>query len=77
MKAAAHQLNTPVGLLQTKASVEVGYWYARSPEFMQTPLMNTLRWLRVFGDSLFGLGAIAFVVFAASLLRRPKAATAA
>ena len=59
----------PVGLLQTKASVEIGYWYARSPGFLQTPLMNTLRWLRVVGDSLFGLGAVSFVVFAASLLR--------
>src|SRR5262249_50300452 len=36
----------PVGLLQTKASVEVGYWYARSPEFLQAPLMQTLRWMR-------------------------------
>jgi nitric oxide reductase subunit B len=27
----------PVGLLQTWASVEHGYWYARSPEFLQTP----------------------------------------
>jgi len=63
----------PVGLLQTKASVEVGYWYARSPEFMQQPLMNNLRWMRVLGDTLFGLGAVAFVYFAASLLRRPAA----
>ena len=62
----------PVGLLQTKASVEVGYWYARSPEFMQTSLMQTLRWLRVVGDTLFGIGALFFVAFAASLLRRPS-----
>lgn len=61
----------PVGLLQTRASVEVGYWFARSPEFMQTSLMNTLRWLRVIGDSLFSLGALAFFAFAVSLLRRP------
>ena len=46
----------PVGLLQTKASVEVGYWYARSPEFMQQPLLNNLRWMRVLGDTLFGRG---------------------
>jgi nitric oxide reductase subunit B len=55
----------PVGLLQTWASVEVGYWYARSPEFLQTPLMNTLRWMRVPGDTLFAAGALALVVFVA------------
>jgi nitric oxide reductase subunit B len=33
----------PVGLLQTWASVDQGYWYARSSEFMNTPLMQTLR----------------------------------
>jgi nitric oxide reductase subunit B len=51
----------PVGLLQTWASVDQGYWYARSAEFLQTPLMATLRWMRVIGDSIFTAGAIAFV----------------
>jgi nitric oxide reductase subunit B len=45
----------PVGLMQTWASVEHGYWYARSGEFMQTPTMQTLRWLRIPGDTLFFL----------------------
>ncbi len=53
----------PVGLLQTWASVKESYWYARSPEFMGTELMTTLRWLRVPGDTLFAIGAIAFVIF--------------
>lgn len=53
----------PVGLLQTWASVEHGYWFARSGEFMQTDLMQTLRWMRVPGDTLFFLGAVALVVF--------------
>jgi nitric oxide reductase subunit B len=53
----------PVGLLQTIASVDKGYWYARSPEFLHTPIMSTLRWMRVPGDTLFALGAIAFVIF--------------
>jgi len=57
----------PVGLLQTWASVEHGYWYARSSEFMQTPLMQTLRWMRVPGDTVFFLGAVALVVFVAGL----------
>ena len=57
----------PVGLLQTWASVEHGYWYARSSEFMQTPLMQTWRWMRVPGDTLFFLGAVALVLFIAGL----------
>ncbi|MGV3484609.1 MAG: nitric-oxide reductase large subunit [Planctomycetaceae bacterium] len=53
----------PVGLLQTKASVESGYWFARSSEFMQTELMQTLRWMRVPGDTIFFFGAVALVWF--------------
>ncbi len=57
----------PVGLMQTWASVEHGYWYARSSEFLQTPIMQTLRWARVPGDTVFFLGAVALVVFVAGL----------
>ena len=52
----------PVGLLQTWAAIDVGYWYARSSEFLQSEPMQLLRWLRVVGDSLFALGAFAFVL---------------
>ncbi|BDG10346.1 nitric-oxide reductase large subunit [Anaeromyxobacter paludicola] len=48
----------PLGLLQAWASVEVGTWWARSSEFLQTPTMNALRWLRVPGDTLFAIGAV-------------------
>ena len=57
----------PVGLMQTLASVDHGYWYARSSEFLQTPLMQTLRWMRVPGDTIFFLGAVALVLFVAGL----------
>ena len=57
----------PVGLMQTWASVEHGYWYARSPEFMQTPILQTFRWMRVPGDTVFFLGAVALVLFVAGL----------
>ena len=30
---------------------------------MGTPLMTTLRWLRVPGDTVFAIGAIMFVLF--------------
>lgn len=48
----------PVGLMQTWASVEHGMWYARSADFLQTPLMVKLRWLRVIGDTIFAVGAL-------------------
>lgn len=57
----------PVGLLQTKASVEHGYWFARSSEFMQGDLMQILRWMRVPGDTIFFFGAVALVIFIAGL----------
>ncbi len=64
----------PIGLLQTYQSVSQGYWSARSPEFMQTELMQTLRWARLFGDTIFAIGAVAFVWFALNIMfkREPK-----
>jgi nitric oxide reductase subunit B len=57
----------PVGLMQTWASVTYGMWYARSAEFLQTDLMNTLRWLRVIGDTIFAFGALALGWFVVGL----------
>lgn len=57
----------PVGLLQAWASIERGMWYARSPEFLQTPLMDSLRWLRVVGDTVFAVGAVGYVWFVLGL----------
>jgi len=63
----------PIGLLQTAESVNNGYWSARSAEFMQTDLMQWLRWMRVVGDTVFGIGAAGFVWFALDLIfRKPK-----
>ena len=31
---------------------------ARSADFLQTPLMDKLRWLRVIGDTIFAVGAL-------------------
>jgi nitric oxide reductase subunit B len=57
----------PVGLMQTWASVEHGYWYARSAEFLQTDLMSRLRWMRMVGDTVFAVGSITFVLFVLGL----------
>jgi len=68
----------PVGLLQTWASVKYGYWYARSAEFLATSTVHTVKWMRVFGDTIFALGAIAIVLFVFglkagySLRKRPQ-----
>jgi len=53
----------PVGLMQTWASVEHGYWYARSAEFLGSPMMQRLRWMRAPGDTLFAFGALVLVAF--------------
>ncbi|MFS4457900.1 nitric-oxide reductase large subunit [Bdellovibrio sp. HCB2-146] len=57
----------PIGFLQTLASVEHGFWYARSAEFMQQPGMDTLRWLRVIGDTVFAVGILALGWFVVGL----------
>jgi nitric oxide reductase subunit B len=62
----------PIGLLQTYQSVSVGYWSARSPEFMQTALMQNLRWVRMVGDTVFAVGAVAWVAFALKLMLTPR-----
>jgi nitric oxide reductase subunit B len=64
----------PVGLMQTWASVDQGYWYARDTEFMQQPLMQTLRWLRAPGDTLFAIGAVVLVAFVFTVRPRKNVA---
>jgi nitric oxide reductase subunit B len=58
----------PVGLMQVWASVEYGTWYARSAEFMNTPLMTTLKWMRIPGDTIFAVGALFLGWFVLGLL---------
>ena len=58
----------PVGLIQAWASVEVGTWYARSAEFLQAPMLTRLRWMRMFGDTLFAFGALVLGWFVLGLV---------
>ena len=53
----------PVGLMQTVASVKEGMWYARSAEFMQEPLVNTFKWMRTIGDTIFAVGSLTLFWF--------------
>jgi len=57
----------PVGVLQTIASIKQGIWYARSQEFLQGSTLQTLRWMRIFGDVIFSVGALALALFVIGL----------
>jgi len=57
----------PIGVLQAYASIETGLWYARSAEFLQQPLIENLRWLRLVGDTIFLIGVASFAWFMAGL----------
>ena len=62
----------PIGTLQLIAAIDEGYWYARSAEFMQQPLIDLLVWMRVPGDTIFSVGALLLTWFIASLWLRPR-----
>ena len=49
----------PVGLIQFAASASEGLWYARSEAFMQSDILQFLRWIRTIGDVVFIVGALA------------------
>jgi nitric oxide reductase subunit B len=49
----------PVGIIQFVASANEGLWYARSEAFMQSDILQTLRWVRTIGDVVFIIGALA------------------
>lgn len=57
----------PVGVLQTIASIKFGMWYARSAEFMQGSTLQTLRWLRIVGDTVFAIGSVSLALFVIGL----------
>lgn len=53
----------PQGLWQTYASVNKYYAYARTAEFIHSPIMEGLVWARVPGDVVFSIGVGAFALF--------------
>ncbi len=64
----------PLGILQLNAALKHGYWYARSAEFMQQPIVDMLVWMRVPADTLFSVGALALAWFVFRLWVAPKKA---
>jgi len=63
----------PAGIYQAAASISKGMWYARSPEIIHSPFMETLVWLRVPGDIVFAIGTLFLAWFAVRLLLPKKA----
>ena len=53
----------PLGTMQLLAAIKHGYWYARSAEFMGQPIVEMLVWMRVPGDTIFSIGALALAWF--------------
>ena len=66
----------PAGIYQSWASVTHGLWYARSAEFIHSPLMERLVWMRVPGDVVFAAGGLCLALFALRLWAGSRAAPA-
>ena len=64
----------PIGLLQARASIEHGLWFARSAEFLQQTHLQALRWMRIVGDVTFVLGVAWLVWFVIGAWRSRVAA---
>ncbi len=62
----------PLGVMQLLAAIEHGYYYARSAEFMQKPIVDLLVWMRVPGDTVFSVGALALAWFVFRLWVAPR-----
>jgi nitric oxide reductase subunit B len=62
----------PLGTMQLLAAIEHGYAYARSAEFMQRPVVDLLVWMRVPGDTVFSVGAVALAWFVFRLWVAPR-----
>jgi nitric oxide reductase subunit B len=64
----------PLGTMQLLAAIEHGYWYARSAEFMQQPIVDLLIWMRMPGDVIFSVGAVTLTWFVLRLWFGPRQA---
>ena len=60
-------------IVRAACSIEHGLWYARSAEFLQQPLLETLRWLRLVGDTVFiAFGILPLVYLSIRMIRHRK-----
>jgi nitric oxide reductase subunit B len=64
----------PIGIIQLAGAIDQGYWYARSAELMQKPIIHLLVWMRVPGDTIFSVGALSLAWFVLRLWVAPRRA---
>lgn len=55
-------------MIQAYASITHGLWYARSEEFLQMEILDTLRWVRTAPDLIFIGGAICVAIQATKIV---------
>lgn len=48
----------PAGVLQFSAVVEHGLWFARSNQFIESTVFQTLTWMRIVGGAIFFVGGV-------------------
>ncbi|WP_428742905.1 nitric-oxide reductase large subunit [Tenacibaculum sp.] len=53
----------PVGIIQAYTSITKGYSFARDPELLYNPTVQTLKWMRMVGDIVFSVGIVFFCWF--------------
>jgi len=58
----------PLGLAQTWASMSEGLWRAREADFLNQGWLVFFRWMRIPGDTIFAIGALAIGWFMFGLL---------
>lgn len=53
----------PLGIYQFWLAVKYDYWYARSDHFHGDPTVQTMKWCRAFGDSMFAFAMLMVLWF--------------
>ena len=56
----------PIGIIQAYTSITKGYSFARDSELLYSPVIQTLKWLRMIGDIIFSIGIFYFCWFTIS-----------
>ncbi|MGB1268496.1 MAG: nitric-oxide reductase large subunit [Flavobacteriaceae bacterium] len=56
----------PIGIIQAYTSITKGYSFARDSELLYSPVVQTLKWLRMIGDIIFSVGIYYFCWFTIS-----------